>query len=159
MGCCKQKNIIDAVRSAMRDRALYLLFIKRQLEREGIDNIEKILSKAIYMYGKYKVRDKDLSTPAKFFENVYDSVSVSVMEAEILEKGEKRLNLKECYCPLYEAWKEAGCSVSEIKQLCRIADWVDKAMVEDFPIKVKFGGNMQEKGEYCQMIIESEEER
>ena len=155
---CTEKKITNAVRKAIKDRALYLLFIKRQLEKEGVKNVEEILSKAIYMYGKYKARNQDLSTPVKFLENVYDPVSVAVMEAKVLEKSKERVHLKEHYCALYQAWKEAGCSVSEIKQLCRIADWVDHAMVEDFPIKVKFGGNMQEKGEYCQMIIESEKE-
>lgn len=158
MGCSKKDPITIAVRNAMKDRALYLLFIKRQLETEGVEKVEEKLSQAIYQYGKYKARGMDLSTPPKFLENVYNPISIAVMEAELIENNEKKLHLRESCCPLYEAWKEAGCGIEEIKTLCRIADWVDKAMVEDYPIKVTFGGNMQEKGEYCEMIIEREGE-
>ncbi len=146
-------NLRDAVRNAMRDRALYLLFIKREMEKSGIQDVEKILSDAVFNYGKFKAKDKLFQTPRAFLNIISSPLSTLVMKGKVIKDSENEAILKEEYCPLYQAWKEAGCKVQEISQLCRIADCVDIGMVDKSPIEVEFGGNMPEKGEYCQMRI------
>jgi len=145
--------IRDAVRLAMRDRALYLLFIKREMEKTDIPNVEAILAKAIYSYGKYKSKGKEFKTPKAFINLISNPLSNLVMEGKVVEESEEEIILRENYCPLYQAWKEAGCSTEEIVRLCRIADWVDIGMIDSSPISVEFCGNMPEAGEYCQMKI------
>ncbi len=149
---CK-KIIRNEVREAMANRALYLLFIKRELEKNGIPDVEKLLARAIFAYGKYKGRGKVFHNAVDFLDTIGTPLSKIVMDAEILEKSKKQVVLREHYCPLHTAWKEAGCDPKEITQLCRIADWVDKGMITDSPLHVVFSGNMPEKGEYCQMDI------
>lgn len=137
----------------MADRALYLLFIKRELERRGVPDVTELLSEAVYNYGKHKAHGRSFASPREFLNYISNPVSSVVMDAVVLEDTDDRAILRERYCPLYSAWKAAGCSVAEIRQLCQIADWVDKGLVGDSPITVEFGGNMQELGEYCQMTM------
>ncbi len=149
---CKDM-VRDAVRDAMADRALYLLFIKRELEKSKVTDVDSILSRAVFAYGKYKGRGKVFCTADEFWDTICTPISQHVMGAEILQKSKQRVILREHYCPLYQAWKEAGCDQDEITQLCRIADWVDRGMIDNSPLNIEFSGNMQEKGQYCQMDI------
>ena len=61
-------------------------------------------------------------------------ISRHVMDAEILQNSERKVVLREHYCPLYRAWKQAGSDHDEITQLCRIADWVDRGLVDHSPL-------------------------
>ncbi len=148
------KDIVcNTVRDAMADRALYLLFIKRELEKSKAVDVDSILSRAVFAYGKYKGRGKVFASADEFLDTICTPISQHVMDAKVLQKSEQRVVLREHYCPLYRAWKEAGCDQNEITGLCRIADWVDRGMIDNSPLNVEFSGNMQEKGQYCQMDI------
>jgi len=143
----------DAIREAMGDRALYLLFIKRELEKVGIQGVEAILHRAIRAYGQYKTGGRVFASPRDFLDFIFTTRSQKVMIGQVLENSDEQAVLREHYCPLYQAWKHAGCSVDEIKQLCGIADGVDLGMTENSPLEIEFGGEMATIGNYCQMAI------
>lgn len=136
----EKQDLINALESAMRDRALYAWFIWKALERKMTkEEAESVMTEALHDYGLYK--SKGLGTVTNALEGMLNQSSRNGMfvfdqEFKALSEDYAEKHIKNC--PLVNAFKEVGASEEECRTLCtRILAASDFAMLEPFSDRVE----------------------
>ena len=145
--------VVDKVRAAIKDRALYLALLYRSFSQAmPREQAEKLAREAIFEFGRVKgKRDVGEMTPESWVEGHMAKGSGDVFESRI-SKGEECCEQEMTFCPLMEGWKELGCDAAEMDLLCDIAMEVDRGraayhgMTVDMPQRIG-------KGDSCCRLV------
>ena len=134
-----QTVVVEKVRAAIKDRALYLAFLYRSFSQAlPAEQAESLAREAIFEYGKLRgKRDAGNITPEAWVESHILRGSGAVFESRVI-KAEDYCKQEMTFCPLVEAWQELGCSTEEIDLLCDIAMEVDRgrATYHNIPLEI-----------------------
>lgn len=149
-----QDVVVEKVREAIKDRALYLALLYRSFSQAlPPDQVEKLAREAIYEYGRLKgQRDGGKITPEEWVDRHVSKGSGAVFESRIV-KEKDRCEQQMTYCPLLEAWKELGCSQEEIDLLCDIAMEVDRGRADYHGIPLAISERMGKGHPSCRLVL------
>ena len=147
---------IEAVRSAIEDRATYLFLLLKEMEAAvGPEEANRLASRAIYRYGQTKGQQMGpLTTPADFIAHQMRPGRQEIFDKEAIEAGETRGEIRFHYCPLVTAWKRLGATPEELSRLCDIAMQGDHGMLSHTPMTLKLPRSIARGDPYCQLILE-----
>jgi hypothetical protein len=146
--------VVEKVRGAIRDRALYLALLYRSFSQAlPPDQVERLAREAIYEYGRIKGQsDAGRTTPEEWVDKHISKGSGAVFESRIV-KGEDCCEQQMTYCPLLEAWKELGCSQEEIDLFCDIAMEVDRGRADYHGIPWEIPERMGKGDSSCRLVL------
>lgn len=150
----EQNQVVDKVRAAMEDRALYLALLYRSFSRVlPAEQAERLAREAIFEYGRLKgERDGRPIAPADWVDHHVAKGSAQVFESRIV-KEERQCQQQMTYCPLLEAWKRLGCSAEEMDLLCDIAMEVDRGRADYHGLPIEIPMRLGKSDEYCSLVI------
>ena len=145
----------EAVRSAIEDRATYLFFLLKEMEKAvGPEEAERLAGQAVYRYGQTKgQRMAPLDTPADFIAHQMRPGRQEIFDKEAIEAGEARGEIRFHYCPLVEAWERLGATPEEISRLCDVAMQGDHGMLSHTPLALELPHSIARGDAYCQLIL------
>ena len=151
--------VVEKVREAMEDRALYLALLYKSFARSfPAEQVEKLAREAIYEYGQIKgQRDTEKMTPEKWVDKHVAKGSAAVFESNIV-KEKDRCQQQMTYCPLVEAWKKLGCTREEIDLLCDIAMEVDRGRAAYHGLGMEIPKRIGAGDPYCCLVLKGEGE-
>ena len=143
----------------LKNRARIYVHIYRELSKEvGREKAVDILKRALYARGEEKgtqlaarIGKPDLHKLANIFVE-----GKGVMDAfghEIVQEHPDYVLLRLNQCPLVEAWKEAGLSPEETKQMCNLAYQVDFGKFEAAGYKLSFNCRIADRCESCDLKV------
>ena len=149
-----QSMIVDKVRAAIKDRALYLALLYRSFSKAlPPETVEKLAREAIFEYGKLRgVRDAKKITPESWVDSHVSKGSAAVFESRVI-KAEDHCEQQMTFCPLVEAWKELGCSPEEINLLCDVAMEVDRGRASYHNIPLDITQRIAAGDPYCCLVL------
>jgi hypothetical protein len=149
--------IVDKVRRAIKDRALYLALLYRSFSKAlPPDQVERLVREAIYEYGRIKGQgDAGKITPEEWVDKHVSKGSAAVFESRIV-KEKDRCEQQMTYCPLVEAWKELGCSQEEIDLFCDIAMEVDRGRADYHSIPWEISERIGKGDSFCRLVLKKE---
>lgn len=115
------KEVVDRVRGAMRDRARVMACLCEELfDILPADEAERRARKAITRYGCIRAeRDGHKLTPEEWTDIHYRDMG-GVFETEVT-KNDEYCEVRMHYCPLLEEWKALGLSPEKQDLYCDIA--------------------------------------
>jgi hypothetical protein len=153
----KESNLTLAVRSAIEDRAAYLFFLYKEMEKDfGKKKAEELARKAIRKFGYFKAKKRGrVYTPEKWIKQHLQSVSGSVFKSQGVKVSKKEGELNFYYCPLVRAWKKLGASKKEIALLCDIAMEGDRGRGKVECFKVEIPKTIGRGDKFCRLILKS----
>jgi hypothetical protein len=146
--------VVDKVRSAIKDRALYLTLLYRSFSKAlPPDQVERLAREAIYEYGRIKGQgDGGKITPEEWVDKHMSKGSGAVFQSRIV-KEKDRCEQQMTYCPLVEAWKELGCSQEEIDLFCDIAMEVDRGRADYHGIPWEISERIGKGDSFCRLVL------
>lgn len=152
------REVVEKVRAAIKDRALYLTCLYRSFAKVlPPEEVEKLAREAIHEYGQIKAqRDGKKITPEEWVDNHVAKGSSAVFESTIL-KDEKCCQQQMTYCPLLEAWKELGCSLEELDLFCDIAMEVDRGRAAYHGIPCEIQERMGKGDKFCRLVLKKKD--
>ena len=147
---------IEAVRSAIEDRAMYLFLLLKEMEAAvGPEEANRLASRAIYRYGQTKGQQMGpLATPADFVAHQMRPGRQEIFDKEAIEAGETRGEIRFHYCPLVAAWKRPGATPDELSRLCDIAMQGDHGILSHTPMTLTLPRSIARGDPYCQLTLE-----
>ena len=126
-----QDKHVQSIRAALKDRAMYMLYVFRALNQAvGEEQAEKLMIQATTSLGKQRASSLKLNSVKDFLDQVINEDVIAATETEILGVTEDRATMRARYCPFNKAWESAGATESERLTLCHIVQHEDPAMVE-----------------------------
>lgn len=146
--------VVDKVRAAIKDRALYLALLYRSFSKSmPSDQAEKSAREAIFEFGQVKgKRDGEAMTPEKWVDNHVAKGSAAVFQSRIF-KGEEYCVQEMTFCPLMEAWRALGCSPEEMNLLCDIAMEVDRGRAAYHGLSVEMPQRIGKGDSSCRLVF------
>jgi hypothetical protein len=146
--------VVDKVRRAIKDRALYLALLYRSFSQAlPPDQVERLAREAIYEYGWIKGQgDAGKITPEEWVDKHVSKGSGAVFESRIVEEKD-RCEQQMTYCPLVEAWRELGCSQEEIDLFCDIAMEVDRGRADYHGIPWEISERIGKGDSFCRLVL------
>lgn len=149
-----QRELTDAFRMAIEDRATWFYLLLKTAKEVGADP-EKIAEKAITDFGKMKgLKMGEVKSPGEFVIKLSTGHACEAFAMERVENSEDRGELKFRYCALVESWKKLGCTSQEISELCKLARYGDYGVVSVFPdLQLEFPKLLSEGDEYCHLVV------
>lgn len=147
-------QVVEKVREAIKDRALYLALLYRSFSKAlPPDQVEKLAREAIYEYGRLKgQKDAGQISPEQWVDHHISKGSGAVFKSRIV-KEQDHCEQQMTYCPLLEAWKELGCSQEEIDLLCDIAMEVDRGRADYHSISLEIPERMGRGDPSCRLVL------
>jgi hypothetical protein len=147
-------EVVQKVRAAIEDRALYLALLYRSFSKVvPADQAEKLAREAIFEYGRLRgAKDSEAMTPERWVDSHMAKGSGAVFESRIV-KGEECCNQEMTYCPLMKAWRELGCSAEEMDLLCDIAMEVDRGRAAYHGLSVDMPKRIGKGDSFCQLVL------
>jgi hypothetical protein len=135
-----QKEMIDKVRAAIKDRATWLALLVRSF-------------KAIFEFGRMKAKNdpRDFS-PAAWVEKHVSKGSSLVFDSDV-EINDKGAVQRMKFCALVEAWKEMGCTPQEIDLFCDIAMEGDRGRADAHGVRMELEERIARGDKYCHLKI------
>lgn len=120
---------------ATKQRGKYLAHIVRELDRAGVKEIDGVLKRAIFEFGKQKSSDWGSLTPREFVEHLMgEEVARGTMGfTGVGASTDEWAEFTFARCPLEDGWREMGLSARERDRLCRIAREHDFGIVDNDP--------------------------
>lgn len=112
---------IQKIRQAIAGRGDYLYYIYKQMEKEGIEDRKDILSRAVHAWGRAGAAKTPMEKPCDFVNKLESGNHPEIYERRVVSSNEEEGIVDIGYCPLVNAWREAGASDEEIIALCDIA--------------------------------------
>lgn len=150
---CVNQELTDAIRSAIKDRALWFYLLLEEAKAQGADP-DEVAKKAIFKYGAIKgARMGDRQTPREFFDGIVTKNSSLAFAMEEVSVAEDQGVYRFHACALCEAWRELGCTAEEISRLCKLAMQGDFGMVSSYPLELSFNSTIGEGAKYCEMVV------
>jgi hypothetical protein len=145
--------------SELKNRAKIYVHIYRELSKEvGREKAVEIMKRALYARGqekgaqlKAKIGKPDLHALAIAF--VEGKADMDAFEHEIVQEHAEYVLLRLNSCPLVEAWKEAGLTPEEQKNLCDIAYQVDFGKFETAGYQLVFNCRIADNCKSCDMKV------
>ena len=149
-----QNLVVQKVRAAIKDRALYLALMLRSFSKVlPSQQVEALAREAIFEYGQLKgKRDHQPMTPESWVDSHVSKGSAAVFESRIV-KAEDHCEQQMTFCPLVEAWQELGCSPQEIDKLCDIAMEVDRGRAAYHGIPLDITHRLAKGDSYCCLVL------
>jgi hypothetical protein len=143
----------------LKNRARIYIHIYRELSKElGRDRAIEVLKRALYARGKEKgeqlaakIPTPDLHQLAIAF--VEGDVAMDAFGHEIVQEGADSVLLRLNHCPLVDAWKEAGLTAEEQKDLCDIAYQVDFGKFEKAGYRLVFNCRIADACKSCDLKV------
>ncbi len=147
-------EVVQKVRAAIKDRALYLAFLYRSFSKAlPAEQAEKLAREAIFEYGRARsANDSGKATPEGWVDNHMAKGSGAVFESRISKKEDCCLQ-EMTFCPLMEAWRELGCSAEEMDLLCDIAMEVDRGSAAAHRLTVEMPMRAGKGDPFCRLVI------
>lgn len=149
-----QDLIIEKVRAAIGDRALYLALLIRSFSTEiPTAQVERLARKAIYEFGRLKgQKDQQTMTPDLWVDLHVSSGGADLFNSQTSKTDEQSVQ-QMSYCPLMAAWKTIGCSESEMDMLCDIAMEVDRGRADYHGIPYSITERMAKGDGCCRLVL------
>lgn len=146
--------VIEKVRAAIKDRALYLALLYRSFSKVlAPEQAEKLAREAIFEFGRIKgKRDSGEMTPERWVEHHVEKGSGAVFNSRIF-KGEDCCEQEMNFCPLIEAWKELGSGPEEMDLLCDIAMEVDRGRAAYHGLEVEMPKRIGKGDSCCRLVL------
>jgi hypothetical protein len=150
---------LDALTNEIKNRAKIYIHIYRELSKEvGREKAVGILKRALYARG----REKGLQLAARIAAPDLHKLAIAFMEGnadmdafghEIVQEHSDYVLLRLNRCPLVEAWKEAGLTPDEQKDMCDIAYQVDFGKFETAGYKLGFNCRIADSCKSCDLKV------
>ena len=149
-----QDILLEKVRSAIGDRALYLALLIRSFSTEiPTEQVERLARNAIYEFGRLKgQKDQQTMTPDLWVDLHVSGGGADVFNSQII-KTDKQSVQQMTYCPLMVAWQTLGCSESEMDKLCDIAMEVDRGRADYHGIPYSITERMAKGDACCRLVL------
>jgi hypothetical protein len=151
-----QSNVVEKVRLAIQDRALYLALLYRSFsEALPAEQAEQLARQAIFAYGQARgKRDAAGMTPEKWVDSHVSKGSAAVFESRIVKEAD-HCEQQMTYCPLVQAWRELGCTPAEIDLLCDIAMEVDRGRAAYHGIPLDITHRIAAGDDHCCLVLKN----
>lgn len=150
---------LDALINEIKNRAKIYIHIYRELSKEvGREKAVGILKRALYARG----REKGLQLAARIAAPDLHKLAIAFMEGnadmdafghEIVQEHSDYVLLRLNRCPLVEAWKEAGLTPDEQKDMCDIACQADFGKFETAGYKLGFNCRIADSCKSCDLKV------
>jgi hypothetical protein len=150
---------LSVLTNELQNRARIYIHIYRELSKEvGKGKAAEIMKRALYARGKEKgellvsrLGKPDLHKMAVAFAE--GKTDMDAFGHEVVQEHSDFIILRLNRCPLAEAWKEAGLTPEEQKDLCDIAYQVDFGKFEAAGFKLAFTCRIANAGKSCDMKV------
>jgi hypothetical protein len=149
-----QKEMIDKVRAAIKDRAAWFALLYRSFKEAFPEKeVERLARKAIFEFGRMKAQNdpKDFS-PAAWVERHVSKGSSLVFDSDV-EINDTGAVQRMKFCALVEAWREMGCTPGEIDLFCDIAMEGDRGRADAHGVRMELEKRIARGDTYCQLKI------
>jgi hypothetical protein len=152
--CVTQSELIEAVRAAIQDRAIWFYLLIQEFKAAGYET-DVPVKKAIFKFGQMKGRSiGQASTPKEFFEGIGTPNARLAFSMEDMGVTDHEGVYRFHHCALVEAWKKLGASPDEVAQLCELASCGDYGVVSCFPeLRLKFNKLIAEGDAFCELVV------
>jgi hypothetical protein len=149
-----QKEMIDKVRAAIKDRATWFALLYRCFSEAFPEkDVERLARKAIFEFGRMKAKnDPKEFSPAAWVEKHVSKGSSLVFDSDV-EINERGAVQRMKFCALVEAWKEMGCTPQEIDLFCDIAMEGDRGRAEAHGVHMELEERIGKGDLYCNLKI------
>ena len=149
-----QKEMIDKVRAAIKDRATWFALLVRSFQEAFPEkDVERLARRAIFEFGRMKARidPKDFS-PAAWVEKHVSKGSSLVFDSDV-EINDKGAVQRMKFFALVHAWKEMGCTPQEIDLFCDIAMEGDRGRADAHGVRMELEERIARGDKYCNLKI------
>jgi hypothetical protein len=149
-----QKEMIDKVRAAIKDRATWLALLYRSFKEAFPEKeVERQARKAIFEFGRMKAqKDPKEFSPAAWVERHVAKGSSLVFDSDV-EINDRGAVQRMKFCALVEAWKEMGCTPQEIDLFCDIAMEGDRGRADVHGVRMELEERIARGDQYCKLEI------
>jgi len=146
---------IKLVRSAIEDRAEWLYFLYKEMEKAfGKKKAEELARKAIRKSGHFKAKKRGKTdTPGKWVKKHSKSISCLVFKSKAIKVSKDIGELHLHYCPLVKAWQKLGATKKEISLLCDIAMEGDRGRAEIEGLEIEIPKKIGKGDKFCSLLI------
>ena len=121
----KYKNpLLQAIRAQLEHRAFWLYLLCDEAQKRGLDPRDfgsAAVRRCGLSQGSDLVKKGNTDSLKGLRKTLFTKAAQLVFEMDILESTDDSLSNDFHYCPLVNAWQQAGCSDEEIAMLCDIA--------------------------------------
>lgn len=150
----QQKEMIEKVRAAVKDRATWFaLLYKSFKEMLPEEEVQRAARKAIYEFGRLKAKkDPADFSPELWVRRHVDKGSYLVFDSDVEVNAEGAVQQMK-FCALVEAWKEMGCSDEEIDLFCDIAMEGDRGRADAHGVRMELEERIGRGDPYCKLKI------
>jgi hypothetical protein len=149
-----QKEMIDKVRAAIKDRATWFALLYRSFQAAfPAPEVERLARQAIFDFGRMKARrDPEHFNSAAWVEKHVTKGSALVFDSDVeINDGHAVQRMK--FCALVEAWREMGCTPEEIDLFCDIAMEGDRGRADAHGVRMELEERIARGNPYCQLRI------
>ena len=149
-----ESELVEKVRAAIKDRALYLALLLRSYSAVlPAQEAQRRAREAIYEFGRIKAqRDHQPFSAEMWVDGHVTKGSAAVFRSRIV-KADEHCEQQMTYCPLVVAWRELGCEPQEIDLLCDIAMEVDRGRAAYHEIPLEITHRLAKGDEYCCLVL------
>lgn len=149
-----EKEMIEKIRAAIKDRALWFALLYRSFKEVfPQEEVERLARKAIREFGRMKaLKDPVDFSPRAWVEKHVEKGSSLVFDSDV-EVQEKGAVQKMKHCPLVEAWREMGCTEEEIRLFCDIAMEGDRGRAQAHGVGMKLQERIARGDPHCRLEI------
>ncbi len=149
-----EKEMIDKVRAAIKDRATWLALLYRSFKEAFPEKeVERAARKAIFEFGRMKAqKDPKEFSPAAWVERHVAKGSSLVFDSDV-EINERGAVQRMKFCALVEAWREMGCTPQEIDLFCDIAMEGDRGRADAHGVRMELEERIARGDQYCKLEI------
>jgi hypothetical protein len=150
----EQKEMIDKVRAAIKDRATWFALLYRSFkEAFPEDEVQRLSRKAIYEFGRLKAKkDPPGFSPELWVRRHVEKGSALVFDSDVEVNDEGAVQQMK-FCALVEAWKELGCSKEEIDLFCDIAMEGDRGRADAHGVSMELEERIGRGDPYCRLKV------
>lgn len=150
----QQKEMIEKVRAAVKDRATWFALLYKSFNEVLPETeVQKAARKAIYEFGRLKAKkDPADFSPELWVKRHVDKGSYLVFDSDVEVNAEGAVQQMK-YCALVEAWKEMGCSDEEIDLFCDIAMEGDRGRADAHGVRMELEERIGRGDPYCKLKI------
>lgn len=146
--------VVEKVRAAIKDRALYLALLYRSFSKAlPAEDVERLAREAIFEYGRVRgEKDSESMTPERWVDHHMAKGSGAVFQSRV-SKAEDHAAQEMTYCPLMEAWRELGCTAEEMDLLCDVAMEVDRGRAAYHGLAVEIPLRIGKGDSCCRLVL------
>ena len=149
-----RKEMVDKIRAAIKDRAVWFALMVRAFESEfPAGQVERLARRAIYEFGRMKAaRDPADFSPAAWVEKHVEKGSAVVFDSDVEIHTDWAVQRMK-YCALVEAWKEMGCTPAEIDRFCDIAMEGDRGRADAHGVRMELEERIGRGDLFCNLKV------